>query len=227
MLKNPASKYRPFAPVRPDGPHLARRRADAGRPIWCSVDLRDGNQALIEPMDIAAQAAHVRDAGGDRLQGDRGRLPLGLADRIRLRAQADRGRPDARRRDDPGADPGARAADPPHLRVAAGRQARDRAPVQRHRAGDAPGGAGPGRGRHRRTRDQPGAPVQGTGRASSPTRDWTFQYSPEMFSGTELRLRQARGRCGHRGLAADARSASASSTCRRRWSTPRPTSSPT
>ena len=22
-------------------------------PIWCSVDLRDGNQALIEPMDIA------------------------------------------------------------------------------------------------------------------------------------------------------------------------------
>ena len=22
-------------------------------PVWCSVDLRDGNQALIEPMDIA------------------------------------------------------------------------------------------------------------------------------------------------------------------------------
>jgi 2-isopropylmalate synthase len=21
-------------------------------PVWCSVDLRDGNQALIEPMDI-------------------------------------------------------------------------------------------------------------------------------------------------------------------------------
>jgi 2-isopropylmalate synthase len=52
MLKNPASKYRPFAPVR-----LADRTwPDAALtkpPTWCSVDLRDGNQALIEPMDIA------------------------------------------------------------------------------------------------------------------------------------------------------------------------------
>jgi len=51
MLKNPATKYRPFAPVGlkdrtwPDAV-LARP------PVWCSVDLRDGNQALIEPMDI-------------------------------------------------------------------------------------------------------------------------------------------------------------------------------
>ena len=52
MLKNPAGKYRPFAPVR-----LADRTwPDAlitQPPAWCSVDLRDGNQALIEPMDIA------------------------------------------------------------------------------------------------------------------------------------------------------------------------------
>ncbi len=51
MLKNPASKYRPFAPVR-----LADRTwPDAvltRPPVWCSVDLRDGNQALIEPMDV-------------------------------------------------------------------------------------------------------------------------------------------------------------------------------
>ncbi len=51
MLKNPASKYRAFPPV-----HLADRSwPDAvltRPPIWCSVDLRDGNQALIEPMDI-------------------------------------------------------------------------------------------------------------------------------------------------------------------------------
>ncbi|HYF43896.1 MAG TPA: 2-isopropylmalate synthase [Ramlibacter sp.] len=51
MLKNPAAKYRSFAPVGlkdrtwPDAV-LARP------PVWCSVDLRDGNQALIEPMDI-------------------------------------------------------------------------------------------------------------------------------------------------------------------------------
>jgi 2-isopropylmalate synthase len=52
MLKNPASKYRPFAPVR-----LADRTwPDAvltKPPTWCSVDLRDGNQALIEPMNAA------------------------------------------------------------------------------------------------------------------------------------------------------------------------------
>jgi 2-isopropylmalate synthase len=51
MLKNPASKYKAFAPVR-----LADRTwPDAvitKPPVWCSVDLRDGNQALIEPMDI-------------------------------------------------------------------------------------------------------------------------------------------------------------------------------
>ncbi|RYG75314.1 2-isopropylmalate synthase, partial [bacterium] len=50
MLKNPSSKYRPFAIAGlPD-----RRWPDAtliAPPTWCSVDLRDGNQALIEPMD--------------------------------------------------------------------------------------------------------------------------------------------------------------------------------
>jgi 2-isopropylmalate synthase len=51
MLKTPASKYRAFAPVQLTG----RTWPDAQitrPPIWCSVDLRDGNQALIEPMDI-------------------------------------------------------------------------------------------------------------------------------------------------------------------------------
>ena len=52
MLDQPASKYRAFAPIRltdrtwPDA-MLSRP------PLWCSVDLRDGNQALIEPMDPA------------------------------------------------------------------------------------------------------------------------------------------------------------------------------
>jgi len=52
MLKNPASKYRSFAPVRLTDrtwPDVVLSRP----PVWCSVDLRDGNQALIEPMDIA------------------------------------------------------------------------------------------------------------------------------------------------------------------------------
>jgi 2-isopropylmalate synthase len=52
MLKNPSAKYRPFTPVRLTDrtwPDAVLTRA----PQWCSVDLRDGNQALIEPMDIA------------------------------------------------------------------------------------------------------------------------------------------------------------------------------
>jgi 2-isopropylmalate synthase len=51
MLKNPARKYKAFAPIR----LTDRTWPDAvltQAPIWCSVDLRDGNQALIEPMDI-------------------------------------------------------------------------------------------------------------------------------------------------------------------------------
>jgi len=50
MLKDPSGKYRPHG-IAP----LADRRWPDARltraPLWCSVDLRDGNQALIEPMD--------------------------------------------------------------------------------------------------------------------------------------------------------------------------------
>ncbi|WP_137731490.1 2-isopropylmalate synthase [Pseudaquabacterium pictum] len=52
MLPDPAAKYRAFAPVRLSD----RTWPDAvitRPPVWCSVDLRDGNQALIEPMDPA------------------------------------------------------------------------------------------------------------------------------------------------------------------------------
>jgi 2-isopropylmalate synthase len=52
MLDNPSTKYRTFAPI--DLQDRAWPSAViAAPPIWCSVDLRDGNQALIEPMDAA------------------------------------------------------------------------------------------------------------------------------------------------------------------------------
>ena len=50
MLKHPEQKYRGIEPVAlPDRtwPDAVLTRA----PIWLSTDLRDGNQALIEPMD--------------------------------------------------------------------------------------------------------------------------------------------------------------------------------
>src|SRR5580658_10367887 len=52
MLKDPSKKYRPFPPI-----HLPDRqwpnRVLTHAPIWCSVDLRDGNQALAVPMNVS------------------------------------------------------------------------------------------------------------------------------------------------------------------------------
>jgi 2-isopropylmalate synthase len=50
MLSDPKTKYRPVSNFR-----LTDRRwpsqSISKPPVWCSVDLRDGNQALVEPMD--------------------------------------------------------------------------------------------------------------------------------------------------------------------------------
>ncbi|MEB3209748.1 MAG: 2-isopropylmalate synthase, partial [Leptolyngbyaceae bacterium] len=50
MLTHPSNKYRPFQPVK-----LSDRTWPSNTithpPIWLSTDLRDGNQALIEPMN--------------------------------------------------------------------------------------------------------------------------------------------------------------------------------
>jgi len=50
MLKNPATKYRPFPAIA-----IADRtwpsKTITRAPIWMSTDLRDGNQALFEPMN--------------------------------------------------------------------------------------------------------------------------------------------------------------------------------
>ncbi|MFT6431157.1 MAG: 2-isopropylmalate synthase [Halopseudomonas sp.] len=52
MLKDPSSKYQAFEPVDiPDRQWPSRTLTEV--PIWCSSDLRDGNQSLIEPMDPA------------------------------------------------------------------------------------------------------------------------------------------------------------------------------
>ncbi len=50
MKSMPATKYRPFAPVALSDRRWPERRIERA-PRWCSVDLRDGNQALVEPMD--------------------------------------------------------------------------------------------------------------------------------------------------------------------------------
>src|SRR5688572_26584248 len=49
MLKQPSKKYRPYPAV--DLPNRQWPSRTLNRvPVWCSTDLRDGNQALFEPM---------------------------------------------------------------------------------------------------------------------------------------------------------------------------------
>ena len=51
MQRNPITKYRPFPPVDLPDRQWPNRVIDTV-PIWCSVDLRDGNQALAIPMNV-------------------------------------------------------------------------------------------------------------------------------------------------------------------------------
>ncbi|MFJ2463310.1 2-isopropylmalate synthase [Pseudomonas sp. NPDC087615] len=50
MLKDPSLKYRAFPVINLPDRTWPSKTIDAA-PIWCSSDLRDGNQSLIEPMD--------------------------------------------------------------------------------------------------------------------------------------------------------------------------------
>jgi 2-isopropylmalate synthase len=51
MQSAPIKKYRPFPPVAlPNRQWPSRTQTEA--PMWCSVDLRDGNQALAQPMSV-------------------------------------------------------------------------------------------------------------------------------------------------------------------------------
>ncbi|MEI2643858.1 MAG: hypothetical protein V9G10_16515 [Candidatus Nanopelagicales bacterium] len=84
-------------------------------PRWCAVDLRDGNQALIDPMSPARKLRMfellVRMGYKEIEVG----FPQRVADRFRLRADADRRRPHPRRRRDPGPDPSPGPLDRAHL----------------------------------------------------------------------------------------------------------------
>ena len=51
MQSAPVTKYRPFPPVALPNRQWPNRTLTRP-PIWCSVDLRDGNQALAQPMSV-------------------------------------------------------------------------------------------------------------------------------------------------------------------------------
>src|SRR6185436_20043357 len=51
MQSAPVTKFRPFPPVVLPNRQWPNRTLTHA-PIWCSVDLRDGNQALAQPMSV-------------------------------------------------------------------------------------------------------------------------------------------------------------------------------
>ena len=51
MFSMPIQKYRAFTPIALPDRQWPSKVIDKA-PMWCSVDLRDGNQALIEPMGV-------------------------------------------------------------------------------------------------------------------------------------------------------------------------------
>ena len=102
----PIERYRAFPPIDlPDRTWPTNQITQA--PRWLSTDLRDGNQALIDPMSPERKHRMFDLLVRDGLQGDRGRVPLGQRDRLLLRPPADRARQGARGRHHLGADPGA------------------------------------------------------------------------------------------------------------------------
>ena len=51
MNPSPSAKYHPVPPVALPNRQWPNRTLTHA-PIWCSVDLRDGNQALAQPMSV-------------------------------------------------------------------------------------------------------------------------------------------------------------------------------
>ena len=183
----------PVRARRPEGSHLAGRRADQGTDLAEHRSAR--RQSGADRADERrAQAGDVPAAGEHRLQGDRGGLPVGLADRVQLRAPADRGEPDPGRRDHPGADTGARVADPSHDRVVARGPKGHGARLQRLCTRHAQGGAGDGRGRHRRDGGGPDEAGQAAGGRASRDRVGLRVFARDVL-GHRAGLLQAGGGC--------------------------------
>lgn len=59
MMNQGYKKYKPFTPI--DLPDRQwPNRVIAHAPIWCSVDLRDGNQALVDPMNLEEKLEYFK-----------------------------------------------------------------------------------------------------------------------------------------------------------------------
>ena len=113
-------------------------------PIWCSTDLRDGNQALVNPMDAARKRRFFDLLIALGIKEIEVGFPSASKTDFDFVPLARRGGPDPRRHHDRRADAGAPRADRAHLRGDRRRPARDRAPLQldlRRRSGGSSSGS--------------------------------------------------------------------------------------
>jgi 2-isopropylmalate synthase len=108
MTNMPVHKYRAYAPIVLTDRQWPSRIIDKA-PIWCSVDLRDGNQALVEPMgvdrkmrmfdlltrmgfkeiEVAFPAASQTDFDFVRSIIENGRVPDGVAIQVLTQCRAE------------------------------------------------------------------------------------------------------------------------------------------
>lgn len=59
MMNQGYKKYKPFTPIDLPNRQWPNRVIDHA-PIWCSVDLRDGNQALVDPMNLEEKLEYFK-----------------------------------------------------------------------------------------------------------------------------------------------------------------------
>lgn len=59
MMNQGYKKYKPFTPIELPDRQWPNRVIDHA-PIWCSVDLRDGNQALVDPMNLEEKLEYFK-----------------------------------------------------------------------------------------------------------------------------------------------------------------------
>lgn len=186
MLKNPASKYRAFPPVR----LTDRTWPDAvldSPPVWCSVDLRDGNQALIEPMDIPRKLRMFQALVKIGFK----EIEVGFPSASQIEFDFVRKLIDENLiPDDVTIQVLTQAREPLIRRTFESLQGAKRVIVHLYNA------TAPVMRKVVLGLDEEGIVALATGQArlfnelaaQQPATHWTFQYSPEMFSGTELQF---------------------------------------